>query len=266
MLGTLRRHWPEYLIEATGLGFFLVVAGLADTVLEYPPVRQAIPDPVQRRMLMALVVGLTVVLIVYSPWGKRSGAHINPAVTLTFLRLGKVQPWDAAFYVLAQFAGGSLGAILLARVVGHPFVDPPVLAIATLPGAGVGVAFLAEAAMSFGLMLLVLVGTNSRRLAPVTGLLVGALVASYIAVEAPLSGMSINPARSFASALTIRYFRALWIYLTAPPLGMLLAAEVYRRLMRRPVHCAKIRHPPPDQPCIFNCDYRAAARPAGPSP
>ena len=111
MRDTLRQHWPEYLMEAAGLGIFMVIACAFGTLLEYPasPVRQTITVPLLRRFLMGLAMALTAVSIIYSPWGKRSGAHLNPSVTLTFFRLGKVAPWDALFYVAAQFVGGLVG-------------------------------------------------------------------------------------------------------------------------------------------------------------
>ena len=98
-------------------------------------------------------MGLTAVAIIYSPWGRQSGAHLNPAVTLSFLRLGKLAPADALFYVLAQFAGGAAGTLLLAAALGERFTLPPVSAVATLPGRpGELVAFGAEVAIAFGLM------------------------------------------------------------------------------------------------------------------
>ncbi len=69
---------------------------------------------------MGLLMGLTAILIIYSPWGRQSGAHINPAVTLTFWRLGKVRTWDAIFYMLAQFAGGALGVLLVLAASASP--------------------------------------------------------------------------------------------------------------------------------------------------
>ncbi|MFQ5683048.1 MAG: hypothetical protein ACE5HC_07220 [Candidatus Binatia bacterium] len=76
-------------MEAAGLGIFMVSACTFGTILEYPasPIHQAIADPFLRRILMGLAMGLTAVGIIYSPWGKQSGAHINPAITLTFFRL-----------------------------------------------------------------------------------------------------------------------------------------------------------------------------------
>src|SRR3989304_987347 len=87
--------------------------------------------------------------------------------------------------------------------------------------------------MSFLLMTVVLAASNTPRLARRTGLFAGVLVAAYITVEAPLSGMSLNPARTFASALPASVWTAFWVYLAAPPLGMLLAAELYARLPPR---------------------------------
>jgi aquaporin Z len=207
---------------------------------------------------MGLIMGLTAILIIYSPWGQQSGAHINPAVTLTFWRLGKVATWDAVFYVIAQFAGGALGVLLVAAVLGAAFADPAVAYVATVPGPdGTLVALVAEAAISCGLMLMILLTTNSPRLMRLTGVLAGCLVALYITLEAPLSGMSMNPARSVASALPGHLWQAWWIYFVGPAAGMLLAVEVYRLLRRVPeVACAKLNHHT-QRRCIFRCDHAA---------
>jgi aquaporin Z len=104
-------------------------------------------------------------------------------------------------------------------------------------------------------MLVVLTVSNQRRFNAWTGLFAGCLVAAYIAVEAPLSGMSMNPARTFASALPAQLWTAFWIYLTAPPLGMLLAAECYVRFRgAHHVLCAKLHHQNTAR-CIFRCRY-----------
>src|SRR5204862_5502510 len=100
---------------------------------------------------------------------------------------------------------------------------------------------------------------NTRRLARLTPYLVGTLVATYITLEAPLSGMSMNPARTFGPALVGHVWHSLWVYFTAPPLGMLLAAEVYVRVAGRgSVWCAKLLHLH-GRRCIFNCEYPAPA-------
>jgi aquaporin Z len=240
-LEALAQHWPEYLMEAAELGLFMISACAFGVLLEHPssPVRQAIPDAFVRRALMGLAMGGTAIAIIFSPLGKQSGGHFNPSVTLTFLRLGKIKPWDASFYILAQFAGGIAGVLLAATLLRQTLTHPAVNYVATLPGpSGAGPAFLAEAGISFVLMTVVLHATNAARFARFTGFFAGALVALYITFEAPISGMSMNPARTFGSAVAGNIWNSLWIYFVAPPLGMLLAAEAYRR----PVGCAKLHH------------------------
>lgn len=245
-------HWREALMEALGLGLFMVAAGGFGTLLEHPgsPVHAAITDAFVRRALMGLAMGATAIGLVYSPWGRRSGAHLNPAFTLIMLRLGRVKARDAVAYILAQFAGGAAGVLLVAAFLREAFLQPPVAAVATLPGpAGLAVAFLAELAISFALVLMVLTLGAFQRLGRHTGLFVGALLFLYITFEAPLSGMSMNPARTLASALPLGDWRGLWIYFTAPPLGMLLAAEAHVRVARsKRAGCAKVAH---SFPCIF---------------
>jgi len=258
-------NWPEYLIEAAALGSFMVSASMFAALLNHPfsPVAAAFSNEFLRRSAMGLAMGVTAVAIIYSPWGQRSGAHMNPAITLTFFRLGKVARRDFAAYTASQFAGGIAGLGLAAFALGAVVADPSVNYVATLPGPnGELVAFAAEAAISFVLMLTVLAVSSYSKLAPFTGVCAGLLVWIYITVEAPLSGMSMNPARTFGSALLARNFSALWIYFTAPPLGMLLAAEVFvRRMGIERVLCAKLHHPATG-PCIFGCG-RPAKPPAG---
>ena len=107
MIRALREHWPEYLCEAAELGLFMISAGLFTILLHHPdsPVVGFIPSEFTRRMLTGIAMGGTAIALVFSPLGQRSGAHFNPAVTLTFWRLGKVKDWDAAFYIMAQFIG-----------------------------------------------------------------------------------------------------------------------------------------------------------------
>jgi aquaporin Z len=255
----LRAHWPEYLIEACALGVFMISACLFVALLEYPfsPVHQAIDDPLLRRALIGVAMGITAVAIIYSPWGNRSGAHLNPAVTLTFWRLGKIAGWDALFYITAQFAGGLAGVVVAGVIVSMPVIAHASVNYAvTLPGAsGSAAAALGEAAISFGLMLAVLTVSNRPSIARYTGFVAAALVSLYITCEAPLSGMSMNPARSLASAIPAQVWTGLWVYFIAPPLGMLAAAEVYLRTQRsRPVLCCKLHHDNPER-CIFRCAY-----------
>jgi aquaporin Z len=254
VIDALKHHWPEYLIEATCLGLFMISAFTFAVILEHPgsPAHQALSDPLLRRFLMGLAMGGTAIGLIYSPWGKQSGAHINPSTTLTFFRLGKVGARDAMFYVAAQFLGGLAGALLaahsLAAWAGHPAVNY----VVTSPGsAGVLIAFAAEVVIAFLLMTVILHVSNNARAHKFTGLCAGVLVATYITVEAPLSGMSMNPARSFASALAAQHWTAIWIYFTAPLIGMLAAAELYLRMRRtRAVACAKLHHQNSKR-CIF---------------
>jgi len=127
-----------------------------------------------------------------------------------------------------------------------------------MPGCGgVTIAFLAEIVITFVLMTVILHVSNNARLHKATGVSAGALVAIYITFEAPISGMSMNPARTFASALVAHSWNALWIYFTAPLIGMLSAAEVYlRRRGRETIGCAKLHHDN-DKRCIF-CGKPAA--------
>jgi aquaporin Z len=261
VIEALKQHWPEYLIEALGLGFFMISAFTFGTVFEHPdsPVHQLIASPLLRRLWMGIAMAGTAVAIIYSPWGKRSGAHINPCTTLTFFRLGKIKKSDAVLYISSQFVGGLIGAgiaaVMFSAWVSHPAVNY----VVTVPGkAGIWAAFAAEIAITFILMTVILRVSNDPRLHQLTGLSAGILVAVYITFEAPLSGMSMNPARTLASAVPAFHWGDLWIYFTAPPIGMLAAAELYlRRHGASGVGCAKLHHQN-RQRCIF-CGKPAAA-------
>jgi aquaporin Z len=255
-------HWPEYLIEATCLALFMISAAGTATLLQHPasPFAGWSSTPLLQRIPMGLAMGLTNVALIYSPLGARSGAHMNPAVTLTFLRLRKIAPADAAGYVAAQFAGGFAGILLatiaLAGLPAHPAVNY----VATVPGSsGAVTAFAAEVLISFVLMLVVLRTSSSPRLARFTGVAASVLVATYIVIEAPFSGMSMNPARSLGSNVLASMGSTLWIYFIAPPVGMLLAGEWYsRRYAHAPVRCAKLHHARSVR-CIFHCCHEEAA-------
>jgi aquaporin Z len=257
----LPRHWPEYLSEACCLALFMVSAISCALLLQLPesPLAGWTSSPLLARVPMGVAMGLTAAALVYSPMGRRSGAHMNPAVTLTFLRLGKIAPADAAAYVLAQFVGGALGVAvtlpIFHKLPGHAAVNY----VATSPGpAGQAAAFGGELVISSLLMTTVLLVSATRHLARFTGAAAATLVALFIVVEAPLSGMSMNPARTLGSAL-FAHSPALWIYFTAPPLGMLVGAEVFLRVTRHAiVRCAKLHHTSGVR-CIFHCGYLETA-------
>jgi MIP family channel proteins len=193
---------------------------------------------------MGIAMAGTAIGIIYSPFGKLSGAHMNPAVTLTFLWLRKIRTKDAAFYVLFQFTGALLGAVLAKYLLGSAFTNEPVRSVATLPGRyGTLGAFVSEAIISLVLMYTVLWFSGSRGKERFTGVAAGLLVMLFITFEAPFSGMSMNPARSLASAASFGSWNALWVYFTAPIIGMMLGATLFQSLNGRfRVRCAKLCH------------------------
>ncbi len=212
-------------MEAGELGLYMFSACAFVTLLQHPasPVQHFVVGDLSRRMLMGLAMGATVIAIIMSPWGKQSGAHSNPAITFTFYR------HDAVRYAV------------------------------TVPGAyGNAIAFVAELTISFVLMITILFVSNRETLARYTPYFAGALVAIYLTFEAPLSGMSMNPARTFGSAFHASYWHALWIYFIAPLLGMLGAAEVFLRARGGVApFCAKLHHAN-NKRCIFHHGVRTA--------
>lgn len=255
-LATVKEHWPEYLIEAWGLGVFMVSACLFGVLFFHPDSYFAGLGLAPRNVLMGIAMGSTAVAIFKSRWGQRSGAHINPVVSLTFYRLGKISGTDAAFYSIAQFLGATLGVLLSWFIVGDRLSVSEVNFVSTIPGMyGVAAAFAGEFVIAFLMMTMVLNTSNHRTLHRYTPYLAGTLVAIYITVESPISGMSMNPARTFGSAAVGNTWTAWWIYFTAPPLAMLSAAEVYVRTRGiKSVLCAKFDHTGIG-PCIFNCRF-----------
>jgi len=242
-IDAIRRHWPEYLSEAAALGAFMLSASVFGALL------RDVPGEFARRVAEGVAMGLTAVAIICSPFGKRSGAHMNPAVTLTFWTLGRVAGWDAVFYMAAQVLGGAAGVGLGGLVAGPALAQ--VDYVATVPGPqGAWVAFAAEFVISCLMMSAVLRVSNSRRWSRYTPIIAGCLVATFIMFESPFSGMSMNPARTIASAAPSGIWTAFWVYLIAPPLAMLGAARLYSGR----VFCAKFHHHNSER-CIFRCNF-----------
>ncbi len=256
MLDALTNHWPEYAIEAWCLGMFMVSACVFGVALFHPASPVAAIDIGVRTVLMGLAMGLTAIGIICSPWGKRSGAHFNPAVTLTFFRLGKINREDAFFYILFQTFGGIAGMLIAYLFLKGLLADCSVNFVATVPGdQGAAIAFVAEVTISFLMMTMILFAGNSRRFSRYTPFFAGTLVALFIAVESPISGMSMNPARTIASAAVSGNWTSIWIYLLAPPIAMLTAAELFVRTRGiKNVLCAKLNHFGKAR-CIFNCNF-----------
>ena len=226
-----KRHWPRYLMEGAELGIFMVVALFLTIALEHPrsPVRRRIASALLRRFCVGVGIALTVVALIHCPWGRQSGAHFNPAVTLAHLSLGRIEPWDAAFYIVAQFIGGWLLLVVAGWPARRAAAHPKVKWVVTEPGpGGAWVAFAAEFAISFLVFFSLLQVAHQPALRPWIGVVAGLHLCAFITWETPFSGMSLNPARSVASALPAGSWKAMWVYFTAPPLAMLAAARVCR--------------------------------------
>jgi aquaporin Z len=253
---SLRERICVYAMDGALLGLFMISACVNVVVLEHPasPVHAAVASALARRVLVGLAMGLTAACLIYSPWGKRTGAFMNPAMVLCFVRLGKLSPTDAAGYVAAQLAGSAGGVLVAALALPEWLSHPAVNYVATTPSGGIIAAFCAEFGLAFVLLSVVMTVNRSPRFAPYTGACAALLVALFISVAAPISGMSINPARTFGSALWAHLWSGFWIYLSAPLLGMLAGVELQRRLSSRHGRlCGKLSH---DETvaCFVRCD------------
>ena len=254
---TLRRHWPEYAVEAGFLAAFLLAAGFVSAWLLSPsgPGTAALPDMALRRLLAGLAMGLVLMALIYSPWGRRSGTHLNPAITLAYLRLGKIGRWDALFYTLAQVAGSVVAVTLLRALAPHLAAAPPSWLSASIGPTNEWAAFLTEFVLSGTAMLLILFTSNHASWFRWTGVLYGLLVTAIVACVAPLSDFGMNVARLLAVDASGNPAAANWLNLLPPLLGMQLAVEGYRLFTgRSQVLCAKLAHNTHGR-CIFRCQH-----------
>lgn len=241
-----RLHWPEYGAELLGTAF-LVFVGLSAVVFDFGtglPMSTWIPNHSARLLLTGLIFAGSGSLVAISPLGRLSGAHINPSVSLAFWVHGKMHIHDFFGYVLSQFVGATLGETLLV-LLWHPY-SASVNNGMTLPGAGypLWLVFAAEVVLTFFLVLLIFLFVSSHRLMNWTPLMNWLLVATMVWQEAPISGTSLNPARSFAPALLSANWTQQWLYFIAPPLGALIAVGVFRLLAvgERDVLTGKLFH------------------------
>jgi aquaporin Z len=224
--------WRNYVIEGALLACFMVSASAFTILVEHPGSRlaQLITNPLLRRLIVGCAMSLTAIILIYSPWGKRTGAHMNPAVTLAMARLRPMSRRDVAGYLIGQFAGGVTGMALAALLFGAALSHDSINWIVTRPGPwGTAAAAAAECGMTMLMMTVVLWCANHLRWAPYTGIASAALLAAFITLEAPVSGMSLNPARTLGPALFAGDFTGLWIYFIAPPAGMAFAAAAQMR-------------------------------------
>jgi aquaporin Z len=254
----LYAHWREYLMEGAEIAILMLSTCVCGTLVystDSPLNFLGLPHA-SRSILMGTAIAITTFLIIRSPFGRRTGAHLNPAVTLSFFWLGRVHRWDAACYVVAHFAGAVFGVLIARQVLGSRLSDPPVRYLVMLPGIyGSPVPFLCEFLLSVSLMGAVLYGSNHRLLYRFTPVFVALLTVSCFALSSSISGFSVNPARSFSLALFAWIWHGIWIYFLAPCVGMLTAAAIYiRTLGPNSVYCAKVFHDLRST-CPFPCHF-----------
>ncbi len=244
------------LAELAGTAIVMAM-GLSALTLDFSassPVESWLGDPVVRRLVTGLIFAVASTLVVYSPIGRLSGGHLNPSVTIGFSYLGKLRWWGTAIYAFCQIVGAFIGAVFVLAAWGR--WTQTVHVGATVPGhRGILAAFIAEGAFTFLLVTLLFHFVHRQGLMRYTPIAAGILLTAIVVVEAPLSSTSLNPARSLGPAIVSGTFRALWVYLVAPPVGALLAGFVFSRAGGT-VPCAKLVHDS-DTRCHFRrCAYR----------
>ena len=205
-----------YLAEAVGT-FALVFAGTGAIVIN------DVSGGTVTHVGVALTFGLIVAAMIYAT-GEVSGTHINPAVTLGFLVAGRFPARHVTPYILAQLAGAAFASLLLSQL----FPEHRELG-ATMPAGSALQSFILEVVLTFILMFVILcTATGAKE----KGIMAGAAIGGTVALEAlfagPITGASMNPARSFGPAFASAHYTDLWIYLAAPVGGALLATAVFR--------------------------------------
>jgi aquaporin Z len=225
-------HLPEYAAEFFGTAC-LVFFGLSAVVFNFSdgtPMARWVPNHSLRLLLTGLCFAGSGSLVALSPLGRLSGGHINPSVSLAFWLGGKLPGRDFIAYVVAQMLGGAAGAFALVSAWHGRAAS--VKNGMTLPGAGwpLWQVFDSEVALTGLLVFLILIFVSSRRLMRWTPLMNWLVVAVMVWQEAPVSGTSLNPARSFGPALLSGLWTAQWLYFIAPPLGGMLGLAVFRLL------------------------------------
>ncbi|HET6965771.1 MAG TPA: aquaporin [Acidimicrobiales bacterium] len=238
-------HLAEWGAELVGT-MILVFGGLSAVVLDFhrgTPVARVIPSTSGRLLLTGALFAATGSLVVISPLGRRSGGHLNPAVTLAFWLTDHVHPHDLAGYCGAQLAGGLAGAALLRATWGAEAAQ--VHDGITLPGphTGAGQAAVIEAVMTAALVWTIFACVSSPRTARWTPVAIWALVTVEVWRVAPFTGTSLNPARSLGPAVMSGDFHTFWVYVVGPLGGAAVAAGVWRLAPWR-ILTAKLFHDP----------------------
>jgi aquaporin Z len=236
MKASFKKNWIHYLQEAFGLAIFMVSACFFsalfwgnDSFFHF-----SFPNEILRNVVNGILMGSTALFIFYSPFTAPSGSHINPAVTITFLRLNKMCRYDALFYIIFQFAGGTVAVYVMAVLLGNVLTDTPVHYAVTIPGKfGTAAAGIIEYILAVIMMTMVLFTSQHRVLKKYTRIIAGCFVCLAVIFTGPISGFGMNPARSFASAFPAHIYTAFWIYMFIPFAGMLSAAEIFLFAERR---------------------------------
>ncbi len=258
----IRRAWPLWTSEFVGTAT-LVAVGCSAVVLNFgagSPVAALVPGMAERRAITGFAFGTVGALIALSPVGRVSGAHINPIVTLAFWIERRMKLRVAIGYVLAQMAGGLLGALAL-RAWGP--MAASVAYAGTWPGpAGSGVALLGEAATTFCLIGGLFLFRGHPRLRRFTPALFPFLYAVMVWLEAPLSGTSTNPARSLGPGVVAGDLRDWWVYWLGPLAGTLGGLGLRRAPWARDLEIlvAKVFHLHHDPRGVFGEMSAAAER------
>lgn len=239
-------HWVEWACEAAGTAL-LLLGGLSAVFLDFgpgSPVASVVADHSARLLVTGLLFAGTGSLVTVSPIGRRSGAHLNPAVTVAFFLRGHVHVGDLAGYIASQCAG-ALVAVTLLRWWWGPTARAVNLAV-TQPGNGLGAggAAAVEALMTAIMVGAILVMVSSPRRARWTPLVLWVVIACLVWQGAPWTGASLNPARSLAPALLRPDLHDLWAYLVGPPAGAAIAAGVVTAVPGVETLTAKIYHDP----------------------
>lgn len=178
---------------------------------------------------VAATFGLIVLAMIYA-FGDLSGAHLNPAVTLGFMVAKRFPVKEAAPYIVAQLSGALLASLTLRFL----FPENATLG-ATFPAGSAMQSFILELLLTYFLMLVILqVAHGSKEVGVMAGIAIGAVVGLEALFAGPISGASMNPARSIAPALVSGELRGLWIYIVAPVLGALLATVTWAWLRKSP--------------------------------
>jgi aquaporin Z len=250
-----RLHWPEYGSELLGTAFlvFIAVSAVTFNLGLGSPLAVVLPNSSARRLITGLLLAGSGSLVAISPLGKLSGAHLNPAVSLAFWLQGKMHLHDLVGYMASQLLGAALGAGLVVLIWRERAAS--VHNGVTAPGVGYPIwsVFLLEMGLTCLLVLAIFLFVSSHRLMRWTPLMTWLLVAFMYWQAAPISGSSLNPARSFGPALVSWFWRDQWVYDLASPIGALLAVVLFRSLSMVGIHdvlTAKMFHAPRYR-CIF---------------